>query len=105
MLQRFDSQLHLLIFVDCLVILYILQKWGRSDFHTIPKEIVHFAVIHPLLHELSHWSGNLTLVKVKSHTGCFRNECADELAELGQQAKGPEIYPGPQKYGSFWSLV
>jgi hypothetical protein len=72
------------------------------DFHPSPTEIVHVAVIHPLLHELRQWSGNLTLVKVKSHTGCLLNECADELAELGRQAEGPEICPGPQKYGSFW---
>ena len=35
-LQRFGSQVHLLIFVDCLVILDILRKWGRSDFHPSP---------------------------------------------------------------------
>jgi hypothetical protein len=60
--QRFGSQVHLLIFVDCLVILDILRKWGRNDFHPNPKEIVHFAVIRPLLHELRQWSGKLTLV-------------------------------------------
>jgi hypothetical protein len=75
-LQRFGSQVHLLIFVDCLVILDILRKWGRSDFHPSHKEIVHFAVIHPLLHELRQRSGNLTLVKVKSHAGCLLNERA-----------------------------
>jgi hypothetical protein len=31
--QCFGSQVHLLIFVDCLVILDILLKWGRNDFH------------------------------------------------------------------------
>jgi hypothetical protein len=30
------------------------------------------------------------------------NERADELAELGRKTEGPEICPGPQKYGSFW---
>ncbi len=45
---------------------------------------------------------NITLLKVKSHTGCLLNERADELAELGHAAEGPEICPGPQKYGSFW---
>jgi hypothetical protein len=74
--QRFGSQVHLLIFVDCLVILDILRKWGSNDFHPNPKEIVHFAVIRPLLHELRQWSGNLTLVKVKSHTGCLLNKRA-----------------------------
>jgi hypothetical protein len=33
---------------------------------------------------------------LKSHTGCLLNERADELAELGRQAEGPEIGPGPQ---------
>ena len=103
--QHYSHQTHLLVFVDCLVVLDILQKWGRSDFHPGPKEIVHFAVIRQLLHELRQWSGNVTLVKVKSHTGCLLNERADEQAELGRIAEGPEICPGPQKYGSFWLRV
>ena len=103
--QRYTHQVHLLIFVDCLVVLDILMKWGRSDFHPGPKEIVHFAVIRPLLHELRQWRGNVTLVKVKSHTGCLLNERADEQAELGRMAEEPEICPGPQKYGSFWLRV
>jgi ribonuclease HI len=56
-------------------------------------EIVHFAVIYPLLQDLRKWLGKVTLVKVKSHTGCLLNECADELAEHGRQAEGPEICP------------
>ncbi len=39
------------------------------------------------------------------HTGCLLNECADELAELCQQAENPEICPGPPKYDSFWLLI
>jgi hypothetical protein len=42
----------LLIFVDCPVVLDILLKWGRDDLHPEPKEVVHFDVILPLLHEL-----------------------------------------------------
>jgi hypothetical protein len=83
----------------------ILRKWGRGDFHPGPKEIVHFAVIRPLLDELRKWDGSVTLVKVKSHTGCLLNERADEQAELGRSDDGPEICPGPQKYGSFWLRV
>ena len=49
--QRFGSQVHLLIFVDCLVVLDILRKWGRNDFHPNPKEIVHFA---PSLRSSAH---------------------------------------------------
>jgi hypothetical protein len=45
------------------------------------------------------------MIKVKGHTGCLLNEQADELAELGRQAEGPEIRPGPQKYGSFWLQI
>ncbi len=41
-------------------------------------------------------------MKIKSHTGCLRNERADEYAELGRPAEGPELCPGPQKYGSLW---
>ncbi len=67
--------------------------------------MVHFAVIYPLLQELRQWLGRVTLVKVKSHTGCLLNERADELAELGRQAENPEICPGPPKYGSFWLRI
>ena len=88
--RRYGHRVHLLIFVDCLVILDILRKWGRSDFHPNPKEIIHFTVIRPLLDELRQWTGNITLLKVKSHTGCLLNERADELAELGRTADGPE---------------
>ena len=102
---RCGRHVHLLIFVDCLVILDILRKWGRSEFHPDPKEIIHFTVIYPLIEELRQWTGNITLFKVKSHTGCLLNERADEQAELGRTAEGPEICPGPQKYGSFWLRV
>jgi hypothetical protein len=74
--QRYSSCVHLLIFVECVVILDIIRKWGRSDFHRSPREIVHFAVIYPLLQELRKWVGKVTLVQVKSHTGCLLNECA-----------------------------
>jgi hypothetical protein len=79
--QCYSSSVHLLIFVDCLVILDVIRKWGCSDFHPSPREIVHFAVIYPLLQELRKWIGKVTLLKVKNHTGCLLNERADELAE------------------------
>jgi hypothetical protein len=75
--QRYISGVHLLIFVVCLVILDILRKWGRSDFHPRPRDIAHFAVTYPLLQALRKWIGKVTLVKVKSHTGCLLNERAD----------------------------
>ncbi len=63
--QWYSNHVHLLIFVDCLVVLDIIRKWGRNDFHPSPKEVVHFAVIYPLLQELRQWLGRVTLVKVK----------------------------------------
>ncbi len=39
---------------------------------------MHFDVIRPHIHQLRRWSGNVTatvtLVKMKSHTGCFLND-------------------------------
>jgi hypothetical protein len=46
----------------------------------------------------------VTLVKIKSHSGCLMNELADEQAELGRMTEH-EICPAPQKYGSFWLRV
>ena len=46
---NYDSRIPLLIFVDCLVLLDILRKWGRHDFHPNPKDVVHFDIISPLL--------------------------------------------------------
>ena len=69
------------------VILDILRKWGGSEFHPDPKEIIHFTVMYPLIEELRQWTGIITLLKVKSHTGCLLNERADEQAELGRAAE------------------
>ena len=104
---KYGQSALLLIFIDCQVLLDILCKWGTHNFHPRPKEVVHFdvTVIYPLLLELRQWSGDLVLVKIKSHTGCLLNERADEYAELGRTAEGPEICPGPQKYGSLWLRV
>ena len=52
--------------------------------------MIHFIVVCPLIDELRQWAGNITLLKVKSHTGCLLNERAVELAELGRTADGPE---------------
>jgi hypothetical protein len=71
--QRYSSGVHLLIFVDCLVIFDIIRKWGHSDFHPSPRTIVHFQVpvIYPLLKELRKWIGKVTLVKVKVTVAAF----------------------------------
>ena len=92
----------LLVFIDCLVLLVILQRWGQASFHPQPSDVVHFDIIFPLLDELRRWLGPLRLVKVKSHTGCLLNERADEYAEHGCREETPEICPGPRKLGSVW---
>jgi hypothetical protein len=92
----------LLVFVDCLVLLDILQRWGQVSFHPHPADVVHFDVIFPLLKELRRRTGLVRLVKVKSHTGCLLDERADEWAERGFHAEPPEICLGPWKYGSVW---
>ena len=99
---RDGSSTPLLVFVDCLVLLDILQRWGQVSFHPHPADVVHFDVIFPLLDELRQRTGPVRLVKVKSHTGCLLNERADEWAERGFHAEPPEICPGPRKYGSVW---
>jgi hypothetical protein len=71
---RDGRYVNLLAFVDCLVVFYILSKWGRADFYTEHKEVVNFDVFRPLLLGLRQWSGNVLLVKIKSHTGCLVNE-------------------------------
>jgi hypothetical protein len=85
------TSFNLLIFIDCLVVLDILIKWGLSDYYPRPKEIVHFDVIYQLLVEPSLWSGTARLVKVKSHSGCLLNERAGEEAERGRTDERPEI--------------
>ena len=56
--KRNGRQVHLLIYVDCLVVLDILRKLG-GDSNPGPKEVVHFDAIRPLLHELRQWLGNV----------------------------------------------
>jgi ribonuclease HI len=82
---RFSGAVPLLIFIDCLALHMILKKWGRSDFlpDSDPREVIQFDVIFLLLQELRQWTQQLTLVKVKSHSGYQLNEMADELADIG----------------------
>jgi hypothetical protein len=83
----------LLVFVDCFVLLNILQQWG--NFNPEQKDIVHFDVILPLLVALRQWPLPVRLVEKKSHTGCLLNERADEHEDAAQ-----EVCPSPQKFGS-----
>jgi hypothetical protein len=49
---QYGRNVRLLIFIDCLVLLDILRKWGTYNFHPRPQDVVHFDVIYPLLLEL-----------------------------------------------------
>jgi ribonuclease HI len=90
---HFSGTVPLLIFIDCLAPLMILKKWGRSDFRPDPREVIHFDVIFHPLQELSQWTQQLTLVKVKIHSGCQLNEMADELADIGCASEEEPICP------------
>ncbi len=79
--QRYSNRAHLLIFVDCLVVLDVIRKWGRNDFHPSPMEVATFCC--NLSSSARIASVARTLVKAKSHTGCLLKERADEFAELG----------------------
>ena len=103
--ERFPEQKSLLIFIDCLVLLTILKNRGHSEFQPVPRDIVHFDVLLPLLAELRSWTGTIFLVKVKSHAGCRLNEIADELADLGLKSREEQLFPGPAKYGTLWLRI
>ena len=49
---QYGRNILLLIYIDCLVLLDILCKWGTYNFHPRPREVVRFDVIYPLLLEL-----------------------------------------------------
>ena len=96
---HFQHEVPLLVFVDCLVLLLLLQKLGQSEFWRT-RDFLHFNVLFPLIRELCQWTEQLTLVKVKSHFGCELNKMADERADDCCASNAEPIYPGQQKYGS-----
>jgi len=54
--EREGTETNMLIFIDCLVLLTILCKWGSADFWPGPLEVVHFDIIRPLVEELRKWT-------------------------------------------------
>lgn len=100
--EELDAPSMLVIFIDCLWLLQILFRWGRSNFWPGPKDVCHFDVILPLLRILREWpaTSSLTLMKVKSHAGCYLNDMADEQAHIGCAADESPLFAGPQKYGT-----
>ena len=81
---QYGRNVRLLIFMDCLVLLDILRKWGTYNFHPRSQEVLHFDVVYPLLLELNQWSGDLVSMNITRHKGCLMNVRADEYAELGR---------------------
>ncbi len=61
----------MIMFVDCLVLLVIVERREQVSLHLHPADVIHFDVIFPLLHELRRRTGLVRLVKVKSQTGCL----------------------------------
>ena len=100
LVSRTPSDVHLLVFIDCLGLLLILLKWGKADFWPDPNDLVHFDVILPLVTLLRSRLGRTLLFKVKSHSGCLQNERADAQAGQGVTLDEEETCPGPAKYGS-----
>ncbi len=93
------QQAPLLVFIDSLVLLDILQKWGNTSFNPWPNDILHFDVIFPLLNILRQWQYPVRLVKVKSHTGRLMNE---STGRIGPHCNSSGALFAPQKYGSLW---
>ena len=62
---RYNRNVQLMIFTDCLVLLLILSNWGHSDFWPDPGDVVHFDVIFSLIQKLRGWSKKVILIKVK----------------------------------------
>ena len=111
MIQRVRDQnghaepIRLLVFVDCLVLLDILLKWGASEFYPDPRNIIHFDVIIQLLAEMRKWNGVIDFKQIKGHEGFMLNKLADERADRGCAIKDPPLCQGPQKYGSLWLRI
>ena len=64
----------LLIFIDCLVLLVVLSRWGQENFWPEPEDIKHFDIIEVCIQLLRNRTAITKFVKVKSHSGILLNE-------------------------------
>jgi hypothetical protein len=97
LLAETPLEVPLLVFIDSLVLLLILLRWGSADFWPSPEDVRHFDVIVPCMELLRARRAATMLVKVKSHSGLLLNERADWAAELGREGMEPEKWPGLRK--------
>jgi ribonuclease HI len=97
LLDRVEPSKPLLVFIDCLVLFTILDRWGRVDFWPEPDDVKHFDIISSCLQKLRRRTGDTHLVKVKSHSGLLMNDRADALAEQGRISEEPPRWPGSRK--------
>jgi hypothetical protein len=68
----------LLVFVDCLVLLDILQRWGQVSFHPHSADSVRFDVIFTLLNELA----SAPLVAQRAHSCALLGPAAFKLTRI-----------------------
>jgi len=96
LLQETPDDTPLLVLIDCLVLLWILMRWGSLDFWPDPADIPHLDIISSCLQRLRHRTAATRLVKIKGHSGLLLNVRADMLADLGRSSEEVR-WPGPRK--------
>jgi len=96
LLQETPDTTPLLVLIDCLVLLWILSRWGSLDFWPDPEDIPHLDIIGSCLQRLRLRVAPTRLVKVKGHSGLLLNVRADALADLGRLSEEVR-WPGPRK--------
>ena len=96
LLQETPDNTPLLVLIDCLVLLWILARWGSLDFWPDPEDIPHLDIIGSCLQRLRLRTAATRLVKIKGHSGLLLNVRADALADLGRSSEEVR-WPGPRK--------
>ena len=88
---HYNRHVQLMIFTDCLVLLLILSNWGHSDFWPDQGDVVHFDMSFPLIQKLRWWPKKVSLIKVKSHAGCFLNLATKWRTRVHRKVASPML--------------